>query len=112
MMQSLTHMSKRSPCELPLLTRSPQRRQDPAQPNWIPEGDDFVASNRTFVESIEWRGAQVRRPKLHELGLGRRTEFELNFGKKSDHPGMPPISPTHGVCVGNSLKKHPVTKGH
>jgi enoyl-CoA hydratase/carnithine racemase len=47
----------------------------------IPEGDEFVASNRAFFESVEWPAAQAMGPKLRELGLGQRSEFELNFGK-------------------------------
>ena len=47
----------------------------------IPEGDEFVASNRTFFESVEWPGAKALRSKLRELGLGQRNQFELNFGK-------------------------------
>jgi enoyl-CoA hydratase/carnithine racemase len=47
----------------------------------IPDGDEFAASNRTFLESATWPGAQARRTKLSKLGYGQRTEFELNFGK-------------------------------
>jgi enoyl-CoA hydratase/carnithine racemase len=47
----------------------------------IPDGDEFAASNRTFLESATWSGAQARRTKLTKLGYGQRTEFELNFGK-------------------------------
>jgi enoyl-CoA hydratase/carnithine racemase len=47
----------------------------------IPEGDDFAASNRTFLEAATWPGAQARRAKVGQLGYGQRTEFELNFGE-------------------------------
>jgi enoyl-CoA hydratase/carnithine racemase len=47
----------------------------------IPEGDEFAASNRTFLESVTWPGAQARRAKVQQLGYGQRTEFELNFGE-------------------------------
>lgn len=47
----------------------------------IPDGDEFAASNRTFLESATWPGAQARRTKLSKLGYGQRTEFELNLGK-------------------------------
>jgi enoyl-CoA hydratase/carnithine racemase len=53
----------------------------------IPEGDEFAASNRTFFESVTWPGAQARRAKLHQLGYGQRTEFELNFGKRLQQLG-------------------------
>jgi len=47
----------------------------------IPEGDEFAASNRSFFESVTWPGEQARRAKVHQLGYGQRTEFELNFGE-------------------------------
>jgi enoyl-CoA hydratase/carnithine racemase len=47
----------------------------------IPTGDELVASNRTFFESVTWPGAQVRGMKTRQLGLGQRTELELNLGK-------------------------------
>ena len=47
----------------------------------IPGGDELVASNRNFFESVTWPGAQARQAKLPKLGYGQRTEFELNFGK-------------------------------
>lgn len=47
----------------------------------IPEGDELAASNRTFFEALAWPGAQARRIKTRQLGIGQRNEFELNFGK-------------------------------
>jgi enoyl-CoA hydratase/carnithine racemase len=46
----------------------------------IPRGDELVASNRSFFESVTWPGAQARQAKLSQLGYGERTEFELSFG--------------------------------
>jgi enoyl-CoA hydratase/carnithine racemase len=47
----------------------------------IPEGNELVASNRNFFESVTWPGAQARQAKLPQLGYGQRTEFEMNFGE-------------------------------
>jgi enoyl-CoA hydratase/carnithine racemase len=51
----------------------------------IPEGDELVASNRSFFESVTWPGAQARQAKLPQLGYGQRSEFELSFGKRLRH---------------------------
>jgi enoyl-CoA hydratase/carnithine racemase len=52
-----------------------------------PEGGEFAASNRIFLESATWPGAKARQAKLHQLGFGQRTEFELNFGKRLQQLG-------------------------
>jgi enoyl-CoA hydratase/carnithine racemase len=53
----------------------------------IPEGDEFVASNRTFFDALTWPGAQARRTKARQLGIGQRNEFELNFGRVIERLG-------------------------
>jgi enoyl-CoA hydratase/carnithine racemase len=47
----------------------------------IPEGDEFAASSRRFFEALSWPGPQARRSKVGQIGLGQRSEFELNLGK-------------------------------
>jgi enoyl-CoA hydratase/carnithine racemase len=56
----------------------------------VPNGEEMESSNRLFSAALSWPNAQSRRAKIHNLGYGVRSEFELNFGRF-----LPSLTPDH-----------------
>ncbi|HXL83070.1 MAG TPA: enoyl-CoA hydratase/isomerase family protein [Casimicrobiaceae bacterium] len=49
-----------------------------------PTPAEFDETQAIFVEALTWPGAAARIPKLIEMGLGRPSDLELNFGRSLD----------------------------
>jgi enoyl-CoA hydratase/carnithine racemase len=46
----------------------------------LPAVDDFLQSQKVFIEALGWPDAAARTRKLRDLGLGTRSDLELRFG--------------------------------
>lgn len=47
----------------------------------VPTVDELEASNRMFFDALKHPSTQARRARLGDLGYGRRSDFELSFGR-------------------------------
>jgi enoyl-CoA hydratase/carnithine racemase len=47
----------------------------------IPTASELQSSNDMFLPTLASPGAQARRARIRDIGYGRRSDFELNFGR-------------------------------
>ncbi|RRN63995.1 enoyl-CoA hydratase/isomerase family protein [Caulobacter sp. 602-1] len=47
----------------------------------VPTGDELESSNRMFFDALRHPDTQARRARLGRFDYGRRSDFELNFGR-------------------------------
>lgn len=48
----------------------------------LPSADDLKESQAAFYGTLAWPGTQARARKLMGLGIGTRSDFEMNFGDR------------------------------
>jgi enoyl-CoA hydratase/carnithine racemase len=51
----------------------------------LPDPAELIATQEAFMQSIGWDGVRARLPKLAELGIGQRGDFEMQLGKYLGH---------------------------
>jgi enoyl-CoA hydratase/carnithine racemase len=47
----------------------------------LPDPAELIATQEAFMQSIGWDGVRARLPKLAELGIGQRGDFEMQLGQ-------------------------------
>jgi enoyl-CoA hydratase/carnithine racemase len=51
----------------------------------LPDPAELIATQEAFMQSIGWDGFRARLPKLVELGIGQRGDFEMRLGQHLGH---------------------------